>query len=382
MAAIDLSSGKTILSTGLLQLKDGVAMSTTLTAVTDQSNTESQLLLATNLTQIAGTLQIHTDTATYVDAEDGSGNNRFTISRQPSSQQVSVDFASVPTDLTTVVGAIRTATNGSTLANVMSFLENGKIGLGTDTPTARLQINGSGNTSATTSLLVKNTGTFEILKVQDDGTVSIGGNGQTTFPLYVYGNSGLQIKVGNSFIYLGAGRTIRAESGYTGPMKFEAFNSVTAVDNSNYVFFRNQNIENAGTNGDWTGISIESSMSSQSDSKSTQLSITPTFTLNANTTSAQIQRGIYYNPIITNLRTAKHYGLQTTSGGAYINTTTPDASAGLQLDSTTQGLLFPRMTTVQKNAIVSPTAGLVVYDTNLNKLCVRTAAAWETITSI
>jgi hypothetical protein len=58
------------------------------------------------------------------------------------------------------------------------------------------------------------------------------------------------------------------------------------------------------------------------------------------------------------------------------------ASASLEVTSTTKGILFPRMTTTQKNAIASPAAGLVVYDTTLNKLCVRTASAWETITSL
>jgi hypothetical protein len=59
-----------------------------------------------------------------------------------------------------------------------------------------------------------------------------------------------------------------------------------------------------------------------------------------------------------------------------------NSSAQLQVDSTTRGFLPPRMTTTQKNAIASPAAGLVVYDTTLGKLCVRGAAAWETITSI
>jgi hypothetical protein len=58
------------------------------------------------------------------------------------------------------------------------------------------------------------------------------------------------------------------------------------------------------------------------------------------------------------------------------------ASAQLQMDSTTRGFLPPRMTTTQKNAIASPAAGLVVYDTTLGKLCVRTASSWETITSL
>jgi len=59
-----------------------------------------------------------------------------------------------------------------------------------------------------------------------------------------------------------------------------------------------------------------------------------------------------------------------------------NSSAQLQVDSTTRGFLPPRMTTTEKNAIATPAAGLIVYDTTLNKLCVRTASAWETITSI
>jgi hypothetical protein len=61
---------------------------------------------------------------------------------------------------------------------------------------------------------------------------------------------------------------------------------------------------------------------------------------------------------------------------------TPVASAALEVRSTTKGILFPRMTSTQKTNISSPAEGLVVYDTTLGKLCVRTASAWETITSL
>ena len=47
-----------------------------------------------------------------------------------------------------------------------------------------------------------------------------------------------------------------------------------------------------------------------------------------------------------------------------IGTTTPDASAMLQIDNTTQGILIPRMTQLQRNAIVSPATGLLVFQTN------------------
>jgi hypothetical protein len=54
------------------------------------------------------------------------------------------------------------------------------------------------------------------------------------------------------------------------------------------------------------------------------------------------------------------------SGSVLIGTTTELASSLLSLDSTTRGFLPPRMTTTQRNAIASPAAGLIVYDTTLN----------------
>ena len=53
----------------------------------------------------------------------------------------------------------------------------------------------------------------------------------------------------------------------------------------------------------------------------------------------------------------------------------------LKLDSTTRGFLPPRMTTTQKNAITTPTTGLIIFDTTLAKICVYTGAAWQTVTS-
>lgn len=73
--------------------------------------------------------------------------------------------------------------------------------------------------------------------------------------------------------------------------------------------------------------------------------------------------------------------LKVTNTGILAGAGTINASARFEVASTTQGFLPPRMTTTQKNAIASPTAGLVVYDTTLNKLCVYTTA-WETITSV
>lgn len=62
-----------------------------------------------------------------------------------------------------------------------------------------------------------------------------------------------------------------------------------------------------------------------------------------------------------------------------INTPTPDASAALDVTSTTQGMLVPRMSTAQRNAISSPARGLMVYDNTLNNFYFFNGSAWTLV---
>ncbi len=59
-----------------------------------------------------------------------------------------------------------------------------------------------------------------------------------------------------------------------------------------------------------------------------------------------------------------------------IGTTTPQPSAQLDVTSTSRGLLPPRMTTSQRNAIVFPAAGLLVYDTDKNNMYMFDGFEW------
>jgi hypothetical protein len=52
------------------------------------------------------------------------------------------------------------------------------------------------------------------------------------------------------------------------------------------------------------------------------------------------------------------------TGTVGIGTTTPDASAIMEVNSNSKGFLPPRMTSAQRVAIVSPVAGLLVYQTD------------------
>ena len=47
-----------------------------------------------------------------------------------------------------------------------------------------------------------------------------------------------------------------------------------------------------------------------------------------------------------------------------INTNTPDASSALEIESTTGGILIPRLTETQRDAIVAPTTGLMIYQSD------------------
>jgi len=89
------------------------------------------------------------------------------------------------------------------------------------------------------------------------------------------------------------------------------------------------------------------------------------------------------NNLGTNIAYINANGLSSfnsTTSGLVIGANSKNASALFQIDSTTLGFLPPRMTAAQKNAIGSPTAGLMVFDTDAGKLCVYNGAAWRTIT--
>jgi hypothetical protein len=112
---------------GFLKVQNGVPLDATLRTITDQNNNASTLKLSTLLAQIVSTLKITTDEEIYLDIEDGSTNNRFTISRPSVGQKVALDFASNPTGSTTLVGSIRTFKDGVTLTDAITFREDGRI---------------------------------------------------------------------------------------------------------------------------------------------------------------------------------------------------------------------------------------------------------------
>lgn len=69
------------------------------------------------------------------------------------------------------------------------------------------------------------------------------------------------------------------------------------------------------------------------------------------------------------------------SNGLYLGSvsTSPAASAKLEISSTTQGLLIPRLTTTEQTAISSPANGLTIYNTDSSDYVVYKSSAWRLI---
>lgn len=55
-------------------------------------------------------------------------------------------------------------------------------------------------------------------------------------------------------------------------------------------------------------------------------------------------------------------------GNVGVGTSNPHPSAALEITATNKGFLPPRVTTVQRNAIVSPSMGLTIYNSTSNCL--------------
>jgi len=69
------------------------------------------------------------------------------------------------------------------------------------------------------------------------------------------------------------------------------------------------------------------------------------------------------------------------NGVVGIGNATPNAAAALEIASTTQGVLLPRMTTTERDLIGTPPDGLILYNTTTNAINLRANGAWVAVTA-
>ena len=375
---------------GNLQLFSGASMTSTLTAIADTSNVQSQLRLSTNATQVVGTLQITTNNATYLDAEDGSGNNRFTIGRDPSSQQVNVDFASNPTGSTTNVGAIRTYRDGTNLSETMTFREDGNVGIGTTNPFALLTVGGQSSFYS-----VQSAGTGSDFFYSDiNPNITAGANNQIVSLARLRDRG-----VFNTGGFTGTQRlSLIMENQAGGQFPFQLFSETGALRigfSSVATPTALVEIKGSGSTSATTSLLVQNSAGTTllkaKDNGTTELR-----TLEGITNLAIFDFEGWY-PTVNN-KSVNLYGDGGASSAIRVTGSTyssgasqiqikgatsissgvnqPDASAQLDVASTTKGFLPPRMTNAQKNAIASPAEGLIVHDTTNNGVAYYDGTTW------
>jgi hypothetical protein len=247
------------------------------------------------------------------------------------------------------------------------------IGTTPDTQTStRLQITGSGSTSATTSLLVQNSNGTESFKVTDDRSVTISG-GTTTISSSKTFINGISTTT-SGFGDTGYGMAI------DGGIRF----GVEALQGYKFGYWYGLSVASNWNNGSTSTIIVGQGAVTPNINNITftSVDIIPTFNVNFIGRVGNIIRGIYYNPTITAFINGVRNQLrafESSVGGVFINTTNVEGSAILQADSTTQGFLPPRMTTAQKNLIATPATGLQVHDTDLNRPCFYNGTSWVTL---
>lgn len=228
-------------------------------------------------------------------------------------------------------------TDGSSLAisdtkivNVIPGSLNTMINTTTDLG-AKLGIRGSGSTSATTSLLVQNSGGSVAFQVKD--------------------NQQVQINFGNT-LASAATPNLTFSSSQTGVFSPNPNQlGIACYGNETARFIYGNSLHNGALNiGKFANPDNNAFFGWCSDGS---LEITG---------NAQ---SVFVNP--------------TNNSSMVIGASTAQATAILQADSTTKGFLPPRMTTTQKNAIASPASGLQVYDTTLNQMSYYNGSSWVNI---
>ena len=390
---------------GSIQFSDGSALASSSNLFWD--NTNSRLGIGTNApiytADIAGNLRV----------TDGSFSLNYTGN---SSNGSLINAGTYPSfKVTNAAGVIRAILGSDGPNGYLTLQENGttytyltgtatgnagysyflsQLGVGSATSLgAKFGVKGSGSTSATTSLLVQNSGGNTSLEILDDRKSTFRGVVNVTPPTITGGSEFFRVQSGNGYSALITG----FENGTLG---LGASGGLIGYGNSlfsyvvgsnfilNYVPTNNTNtyaisistgFTNNGAGGTSEGAMLRllgSTATAVGNVTLNQIEVKNTIN---NTGGTTINRGFYYAPTVTSVVNTQNIAFQSTSGSVNINTATIQASAILQADSTTQGFLPPRMTTLQKNAIATPAAGLMVYDTDLARPCFHNGTSWITL---
>jgi hypothetical protein len=209
-------------------------------------------------------------------------------------------------------------------------------------------------------------------KLRVNGSLSIGTG--SVIASWDFHNSGTFRQEGNMYVVgtLQAGTISQPGSAMTINIISSLGRNITFVDGA------------GSTNGDYVRFFSTNTIGNITSGTANLLLVNPTIN---QTTGAGTIIGYRFNPTNTAL-VSSVYSFYADSGTAYfgsnvgIGTASPNASALVDITSTTKGFLPPRMTSTQRAAISSPAVGLVIYQTDATEgIYEYTSAGWRIINS-
>jgi hypothetical protein len=369
----------------LIKVGDNGPITSALKVLSDGLGTNLPMEASTTGVNFTGTLQqsgvavpTQANLATKQDTLV-SGTNIKTIN---STSILGSGNITVVTSPSGVSGAIQFS-NGSAFASDATNLfwddTNNRLGVGLNNPTATTQIKGASTGSGTNSFIVQDSAGTNLISVRDDGILSLFTSSKTG-QLDIQGgaNSGIYSKA-----YSSQSDNIIRYKDYNGNQAM----MLTMTGSGSGSLTVNNGITSLGATIGIKGSGATSATTSllvQNSAGTNIFKIGDSARIDVLGTIGSIDFSSYYQIFSSgNASTvgcwkgSQAFSVDGSRLCVNVATSAHSASASFQVDSTTTGILPPRMTTTQKNAIASPAAGLVLYDSTTNKLQCYNGSTWN-----